>query len=308
MGEQKLDRRIGDKQRSGICLVVLAGLCWGLSGVTGKYLFTEKELTAVWLVALRLTAGGAVILIMCWRRQRQRILDIWKQKHSAADLMIISIFGLAACQLTYFLAIQYSNPGIATVLHYLAPSMILLFCLAVEKRKPSVLEIVVLLMIVAGVFILAAQGSVKHFGVSKKALLFGTASAVFLSVYNLKPEKLLVRFSPAVIAGWGMSVGGVILSVFTNVCSVQGIWDFETGVLVLGVVVYGTIIPFCCYLKGVSLIGPVKASMYSSIEPLTAALFSVLFLGQNFRKTDVLGMACIIAGICVLALLEKSEK
>ncbi|MBS7009116.1 MAG: EamA family transporter [Anaerostipes sp.] len=293
------------RKKKGICLVVLAGLCWGLSGVTGKYLFTKKELTAVWLVALRLTAGGGVILAFCWSRQRQKILDIWKQKNTVTDLLIVGIFGLAACQLTYFLAIQYSNPGIATVLHYLAPAMILLFCMAAEKRKPAVLEICVLLMMTAGVFILATQGSPEHLAVTKRALLFGIASAVFLSVYNLQPKKLLDRFSPFVIVGWGMLIGGLVLSAFTNVCSVPGRWDSETAVLVVGIVIYGTIIPFCCYLQGVAFIGPVKASMYSCIEPLTAALLSVILLGQSFGGADCLGMACIIAGITALAVFEK---
>ncbi|BCD37319.1 EamA family transporter [Anaerostipes caccae] len=53
------------------------------------------------------------------------------------------------------------------------------------------------------------------------------------------------------------------------------------------------------------MIGPVQASMYSSTEPLTAALFSVFFLGQNFRMSDILGMDCIIAGISMLGFFEK---
>lgn len=294
-----------NKQRTGICLVVLSGLCWGLSGVTGKYLFTEKGLTAVWLVTLRLTAGGSFILLLCWHRQRQNILEIWKQKHTVIDLLIVGIFGLAACQLTYFLAIQYSDPGTATVLHYLAPAIILLFCMAAEKRKPAALELSVLLMVTAGVFILAAQGSAGHLAITKRALFLGIASAVFLAVYNLYPGKLLERFSPQIIAGWGMLTGGLILSAVTDLWKIPGVWDHETLILVLGVVIYGTVIPFCCYLQGVSFIGPVKASMYSSVEPLTAALLSVLFLGQKFGRSDVFGMGCILAGITALAVLGK---
>lgn len=287
----------------GICLVVFAGMCWGLSGVTGKYLFREKELTAVWLVTLRLTAGGAMILLLCWHRRKQKIFDIWKQKDTVFDLLIFSIFGMAACQLTYFLAIQHSNPAVATVLHYLAPAFILLFCLAAEKRKPGLVELSVLFMVVCGIFILATHGSLHHLTVTKKALFFGISSAVFLSVYNLQPKKLLNRFMLLEILGWGMMIGGLLLSAAAKIWIVPGIWDYQTAVLALGVVIYGTVIPFYCYLQGVSFLGPVKASMYSSVEPLTAAVFSVMLLGQTLKGTDILGIVCIIGGITVLALV-----
>lgn len=90
------------------------------------------------------------------------------------------------------------------MLHYLAPAIILLFCIASEKRKPAALELSVLLMVTAGVFILAIQGSPGHLAITKRALFFGIVSAVFLAVYNLYPGKLLERFSPPVIAGWGV--------------------------------------------------------------------------------------------------------
>ena len=109
---------------------------------------------------------------------------------------------------------QYSNPGIATVLHYLAPVFILLFCLAAEKRKPQLTELIVLFLVILGVFLLASHGSIYTLLIPKEAMFFGIASAVFLSVYNLQPKKLLGRFGLLEVIGWGMLTGGLILAAF----------------------------------------------------------------------------------------------
>ena len=45
----------------GICFTVAGGCCWGMSGVMGKYLFDAKDLTATWLVTVRLLGAGLCI-------------------------------------------------------------------------------------------------------------------------------------------------------------------------------------------------------------------------------------------------------
>ena len=47
----------------------------------------------------------------------------------------------AMCQMTYFLAIQESNPGTATVIQYSAPILIMVFFVLVEKRFPKKEEV-----------------------------------------------------------------------------------------------------------------------------------------------------------------------
>ena len=39
------------KRTAGICLTLAGGICWGLSGCFGQYLFQKKDITADWLGA-----------------------------------------------------------------------------------------------------------------------------------------------------------------------------------------------------------------------------------------------------------------
>lgn len=293
------------KNVKGICFTAAGGICWGLSGVTGSYLFEEKDFTAVWLVTLRMLIAGMCILFWVGKGKRKQVFRVWKKKDTAVQQLIFGLFGMMSCQMAYFLAIQYSNAGIATVLHYLSPALVMLFFLLAEKRRPEKLEIIVLILVSMGVFLMTTHGNIHNLVISHKALFWGIASAVFLAVYNIQPKMLVEKFGSFNTVGWGMIIGGIILAPIIRIWEVPGKWDGQTILLLIGIIFYGTIIPFGCYLRGVALLDPVKASMFACIEPLVSVILSSVVLGKVFGVIDIFGMVCILAGVTALAVFSK---
>jgi len=55
-----------NRSLKGICFTVAGGCCWGMSGVMGKYLFDAKDLTATWLVTVRLLGAGICLLLLMY--------------------------------------------------------------------------------------------------------------------------------------------------------------------------------------------------------------------------------------------------
>ena len=102
-----------------------------------KYLFDAKDLTATWLVTVRLLGAGITMLLFLYQFKGKSIFFVWKRKDSAISQMIFGIIGMAMCQMTFFLAIQESNPGTATVIQYSAPILIMVLFAFVEKRNPK---------------------------------------------------------------------------------------------------------------------------------------------------------------------------
>lgn len=289
----------------GIIFSVIGGACWGLSGIMGKYLFDEKGLNAMWLVNIRLLLGGCFMLLLAFCLRKQRIFDVWKRRETAGKQLIFSIFGMGACQLSYFLAVQYSNPGTATVLQYIAPVLILLFNLAVEKRLPQILEIVVLTAVVIGVFLLSTHGNIHGLVMTRQALFWGLIAALTCAFYSIQPKSLLETFGSLETVGWGMLLGGIFLIPFVEIWEVPGIWDIQTFALMAGVISIGTVIAFGCYLQGILILGSVKGSIFGCVEPLVATIFSVILLKQKFQGMDVLGIACILTGVTALAVFGR---
>ena len=68
--------------------------------------------------------------------------------------------------------------------------------------------------------------------------------------------------------------------------------------------IFGTVVAFSFFLKGVRDAGPVRAAMMGVTEPLSAAVFSAAWLGTSFSGAELVGFAAILG---TMFLLAKSD-
>lgn len=286
----------------GTTFALVGGACWGLSSVVGKILFDMRGMNAEWLVTARLIFGGIIMLIVAFYQKKGQIFEIWKKKGTAFSLLLFAALGMLACQLTYFLCVQYSNPATATVLQYTSPVMIMLLCLFLDRKLPRLMDIIVLIAVVAGVFLMSTHGDIHSLAISQKALILGITTAVAVVFYTVWPVRLLKEFGSTLVIGWGMFLGGIMLAPFSRFWAPPGSWDLFTVALVGIVVVFGTVCAFSCYLKGVMYLGPVKSSLFACMEPLVSTVLTVALLHQAFVLADLAGIALIIVSVTSLAV------
>ena len=99
-----------------------------------------------------------------------------------------------------------------------------------------------------------------------------------------------------------MLLGGVILGLLSRVWTQEVTLDAQTvmGILLIGVV--GTAMAFTLYLQGVNDIGPVKTSLLSCAELVTAGVLTSVWLKTPLAWQDVLGMALIRGMVAFLAV------
>ena len=291
----------------GIIITILGGCCWGLSGTCGQFLFDHKGITAKWLVPVRLIIAGTLMVLYFIGRERGEALRIWKKKRDAIDVIIYGIAGLMLCQFTYFYTIELSNAGTATVIQYIAPAIIIVLVCFGEKRLPKVLEILALVLAVAGIFLIATHGNIHQLAISKETLIVGLIPAVTVVIYNLQPKRLLTRYSAPYILGWGMTIGGIVLALLFKPWEYTVTIDFGVICALVGVIGLGSIGGFSLYMHGVKMIGPARASLYSCVEPIAATLLSAVWLKVPFAAIDLVGFTCIIAAIMVLGVMDLKK-
>ena len=282
------------EQLRGIALTIIGGIFWGLAGVCGQYLFEERGLTAKWLVSVRLVLAGLILLLTVWAKQKKQMFEIWREKRDVFQLIMFGIFGMAFCQLSYYVAVATSNAGTAPVLQYTAPIMIMLYVSVRNKKVPQRIEMLALVLAVGGTFLLATHGNITNLAISTETLVWGLASAVAMALYNLSPGELMKKFGTFNVIGWGMLIGGIFLCVFIKPWHVIGMWDIYTVLAMAAVILVGTILSFTTYMEGVRLIGASKASLFASVEPVTATFMTVVFMGAAFQFVDFIGLAGIL--------------
>lgn len=294
-------------QVKGTTLAILAAIFWGISGTSGQYLFEQKGLNVEWLITTRLLMSGFVLLVFTQFGQKTTIFGIWRNRKDAAQLFVFSMVGMLAVQYTYFAAIKHSNAATATVLQYSGPIMIAVY-LSIKKRQlPPPKEGLAIGLAVIGTFLLVTHGDANALTISPVALFLGLSSAVALAIYTLQPARLLAKYEPSVVIGWGMLCGGLVFSFVKAPWDFQGIWDTYTLFNTAAIIVLGTLVAFSFYLYAVRLIGGQKASLLASAEPLAATILAVYWLAIPFSWTDWIGSFCIISTVFLLSRSNRKR-
>ena len=125
-----------------------------------------------------------------------------------------------------------------------------------------------------------------------------------VALYTLLPQSLLSRWDRGAVIGPGMLIGGVFLNLTARSWTFSVSLPFQGWLAVGAIVLLGTAAAFSLIMQGIVDVGPAKASMLASTEPVFATVFSDLWLGTSFSATDLIGFAAITATVFLLA---KSE-
>ena len=289
----------------GIVLAITGAMLWGVSGTVAQYLFQEKGFSAEWLVVIRLLVSGIILLVYSLIKGDKNIWKVWKTKHDRFSLVFYGIVGMIGVQYAYFAAIKYGNAATATILQYLSPVIITCY-LAIRTRKmPNFREITAIALAMLGTFFIITKGDINSISISKLTLFWGIISAFAAAFYTLYPRYLLARWGSILTAGWGMLIGGIAFSFIHQPWDFTGEWSIGSIAAVIFVVLFGTIIAFCCYLQSLKYIKPTEASVLDSMEPLSAAFLSIVWLKVPLSIAEWFGTICIISTVIILSRAKE---
>ena len=291
----------------GIILTLLGATLWGVSGTSVQFVGNFRNMNLEWLLTMRLITAGLLTVLYGWIRQGNAIFNVFRNWRDTLGLVIFGVFGMALCQYTYFRSIVIAGAGIATVLQYLAPSMIIIYLLVRYGKRPSTGEIISVILALAGTICLMGNNGFSFESFRSDVLFWGLLSAVGVAVYSVSPVRLLATYGTIPIVGFGMLLSGLVAAVLFQQPHSYATWDVWTVVGCFNVVFLGTIVSFNAYLEGVKRIGAVSGSILSSVEPISAAFFGWALLGNQFNWVGILGMAMIIATVIIIALEKRGQ-
>ncbi|MFS0871355.1 EamA family transporter [Paenibacillus xylanilyticus] len=287
---------------SGILLVLTGAICWGIGGTVSQKLFQLDGIEVNWYVTVRLLSAGMLLLVIqSCTRERSQIIDVWRNKKTAAQLILFGLVGMLAVQYTYMASIKHGNSAVATLLQYLSPVMIMIY---IVLRKQSALtrkDLACAVLALGGCFLLLTNGSVTRLSVSWLAVIWGLLSGVSAAFYTLYAVQLIKKFDSLVVVGWAMIIGGLGLSFIHPPWKADfaGI-TLETYSYLIFTIIFGTMIAFWFYIASLKSLTPKETSLLGSAEPLAAVGTTVIWLHEPFGFYQWMGTACIIGMILIM--------
>lgn len=288
------------KTLKGITLASTAGICWGSMGVAAQYLMAECHFTVLDLTSIRLLGAGILLVLLDIFWNRTKHIKAVFEKENFKDIVIYG-FALLCSQSTFFLSIFSSNAATATIMVLTSPLFIIAYLAIVHHRRIKVLEMVSLLLALIGVLLIITKGNWDTMDFSIAGVGWGLASAMLGAVGTIQPGRVVRKLTVFPVIGWAMTFSGAAACLYNNPLETNVLWNTMGIICYLHIVLCGTIVSFCCFLKSMEFIAPPIASMLTCFEPLSAVILSVLLLGATFGPIETIGAGCILMTVFLLA-------
>ena len=291
---------------AGLVIAVLSALAFGLSGSLARSLLNIGWSPAA-IVSMRI--GGAFVVLLVPSLILLRRLGR-PTSAQGTRMLLYGAIAVGGAQLCYFSAVQYLSIGVALLLEYLAPVLLIGWHWMRSRQRPALpIFVGAGLSLVGLALVLDLSSGVR---INPVGVLWGLGAAVCLCGYFILSEEQHATPSvhPLLLTTAGLGVGGLMVlaigasgllplaavATSTELAGAQLSWLVPALTLIL---VSGAF----SYISGIVAVrrlGSSLASFVSLSEVIFAVVLAVILLDQQPSLTQVLGGALVLAGIVVV--------
>ncbi|MFD5247059.1 DMT family transporter [Amycolatopsis sp. NPDC058340] len=274
--------------------LVLAGVLWGTGGLAGSLLASRAGLHPLSVAAYRLLIGGVIATGYLWLTGGLRGLP----RTTQARRRLLAVGGLFALfQTSYFASVSLSSVSVATMTTIgSAPVLLAVATVVKTRRLPGAWTAVSLAGSLLGLALLQWTPGQE---INVAGVLFALLAAAGFAALTLVTATRVEGLDPLPTTAFGCLIGGAALTP-------AALW-FGLAVPVqadvLALVVYFGVVPtalaYAAYFRGLESAHPVLAALSALLEPLTAALLSMVVLGERLGAVGWCGAVVLIAALAV---------
>ncbi|MET8472799.1 EamA family transporter [Streptomyces sp. NPDC006422] len=291
----------------GLGLALLSALAFGGSGVAAKPLI-EAGLDPLHVVWLRVAGGALVMLPVAWRHRAL----VLRRPALLAGFGLLAVAGVQAC---YFAAISRIPVGVALLIEYLAPALVLGWVRFVQRKPVTRAAAIGVVIAVAGLACVVEVWSGLGFDALGLLLALGAACCqVGYFVLSDHGGDTTEVPDPLGVIAYGLLVGAALLTVIARPWSMD--WSVLAGdasmdgasvpawLLLCWIVLLATVVAYVTGVVSVRLLSPQVAGVVACLEAVVATVLAWVLLGEHLSAPQLFGGAMVLVG----ALIAQSSK
>ena len=194
--------------RRGRWLVLAATFFWGTSATLARFMLRDRHVPTFTLVEMRLAIAVALLgPWLLWRRPASLRI----RREDWGYFLVLGVFGIAAIKCTYYYSVAVLGVGLAILIQYLAPTLIVIFD-ALRGVRIGALTIAALGAALGGTALLV--GNVDPASVHARPVQWAIsfASAFVFAFYIVFSKRALKRYPPMTVLLHTFTIAGVALS------------------------------------------------------------------------------------------------
>lgn len=310
-----IDARATNRFRLGLLFAVTSALTFGMSGPLAKALM-EAGWTPTAAVTARL-AGGA--LLMAAFASFARPGWVGEALQHRGTVIAYGLIPIAGVQLSYYNAVSHLSVGVALLLEYTAPILVVGWLWATTRRRPSTPTLAGAALAVVGIMLVLDVFAGAH--INSTGVLWGLAAAICAACYFMMSDKVSsdgTGLSPITLAAAGLIVGAVAVATlglsgvmplrFTTADTVVAGTTVAWYLPVIALALIPTAIAYTLGIVGVAYLRPRFASLVGLSEVLFAVLIAWVMLGEAVSVTQAVGGAVVLAGLALARQGDRSDQ
>ena len=291
-----------------IVLLIASSFFWSGNFFSGKIAFLS-DLTPFKLSFFRWILALLILLPFTYA---QIIRDIEYYKKNILLMTVISILGVTIFNSFTYISLQTTLVINSTLMASVAPVMMIGFSWLIFRTKATTLQFTGIILSLLGAFAIILKGNLNNL-----YNLYFTAGDLWMlgavvswCLYSVLLKKIDSKTSQLANLEVMIIIGVIFIIPFYIMESFNSTYLPSTGLdlAIIGyVAVFASIVAFFSWNKGVSIIGPNRASLFLHLIPVFSAIWAVSFLNEKFAFFHVIGVLFILSGI-ILSNIKLSNE
>ncbi|NOT33471.1 MAG: EamA family transporter [Candidatus Eisenbacteria bacterium] len=281
-------RRAGN----GRWLVAGAATLWGTTATLARFVFHDRSVSPFVVVELRLAIAVAVLGL--WLAIRDP--SAFRVSASALlELVVLGAVGVTLVQVSYYYSIAHLGVGLAILLQYLAPSLIV--ALHLIRRQPTRRETALaVLMAASGTALLVSRVPREAADATPLQWAVSFASAAFFAGYILLSKRILKTHRPETTLFYSFSTAAVVLAIVAPPWRIAAAgYGADLWLMFVALGLLSTLAPFVLFNFGLQRMPAAEAGIVATLEPVVAVISAWVFLGERLESLQWAGAALVLS-------------
>ncbi len=294
----------------GYLYIAIATFCWGVSATMGRAVFTGRllfgghavgSIDPLILSQSRTTLSLFCLLPILFSPRRRELLKL--SRSDIGSMALLGVFGLAAANYFYYLAIQKTNVATAITLQYTAPVWVLLYMAVRGFQKPTIQKLASVALAVIGIAVAIGAFNKGEAHLNSVGIVAALLAAFAYAFYNISGHGMVARHDHWTVVLCMMLAASIFWLILNPPWKIIAAHFSATQWLFLAVFsLTSMLIPFSFYFAGLRHLEPTRAVVASCLEPILSILIAAVVLGETVRPVQGVGMIMVLAAIVIVQL------
>lgn len=277
---------------AGFTLISTAAVIWGSNGVVVNLIRADAFVIAFYRT-LFATLALIPVAILAGRSRFLEAAREWR-------LLILNGLMNALGWGSLFYSMKLTPIAVSVLLNYLAPIFVAVLAPILLEERIRVSTVASLALSTIGVAVIFSD-QMSGVGVNVLGVVYGLLSGLFYAIFIILSKKMRGGYPGYVIASYTYLSTLIFLSILVYAASQTIYVEWGDLPLLLLIGFANTAFAVTIYFHGLGLIEAQRAIILTYLEPLSAAVFGAIFLGQTPTIRLIAGGVMIVSSGYIVA-------